>query len=674
METTLRTTCPRDCYDSCGITAVQDEDGTLKRLVGDANHHMSQGKLCQKCSIVYNGSWRDPGLRLSTPLKRSGPKGDGAFVPVSWNEALSEIAGKLNQIATKETAAKIYHTHYTGTCSVLGGLYPLRFFNKLGATEVDPDTVCNNAAHASLTYTFGESCEGFDPDTVRDSACVLIWGANPSAAAPHVHEHWLRDARAKVVVIDPIAHPSAKSADIHLQLRPGTDAALAFGLLHIARRDGHIDHAFLAAHVIGWEEVLPDIEATTPQVTAELTGLDAGDIERVAEMYTAGPALIWLGQGLQRQKMGGNAYRACALLCAATGNLGKPGSGILFLNGPNTRGADVDYVVAPELADGAPDPISQMDLADHLQDAGKTRALICWNNNIVASNPQQTKLRRALGREDLFQVSVELFQTDTTAYADYVLPAASFMECEDLLFPYFHNTVSALNPVQAAPGVALSNAEIFRRLAHAMGFNDPKLFEADREVIDHVLENSDVDVGFDELKKIGTKRVYAKPRVQFESLTFPTPSGKIEVASERAEADGCWRAPKPHADAVAEIGRIRILSPASPWTLNTSYGNDEKIRQRMGRQAVRLNPNDATRLNIADGQTVILRNAVGELKVQAQVSEETQPGVAVVLKGTWPMFADGSGGNINLLNPGDRTDMGESSCVHSIEAQIAPAD
>lgn len=666
---TIRTTCPRDCYDSCGITAVLDDDGALKSLTGDADHHMSQGRLCQKCALVYNGSWRDPAMRLSTPLKRTGAKGVGAFTPVSWDQALTDIAARLTQIMETGSAAQIYQTHYTGTCSVLGGGFPMRFFNRLGATEIDPDSVCNKAAHASLGYTFGESCEGFDPDTVKDSACVLIWGANPSAAAPHVHEHWLKDSTAKVIVIDPIAHPSARAADMHLQLRPGTDAVLAFAFVHIALRDGGVDHGFLGAHVIGWEEVEPDVRATTPERAAALTGLSVGQIEQAAKHYLSGPALLWMGQGLQRQRMGGNAYRACSLLCAATGNLAKPGAGIMFLNGPNTRGADGDYAAAPELAVNAPDPVSQMDVTTHLEDPTRTRALIGWNNNIVASNPDQARLRQALSREDLFQVSVELFHTDTTAYADYILPAASFLEYDDLLFPYFHNTVSALRTVQPAPGEALPNSEVFRRLAKAMGFGDPKLFESDRDVIDHVLAGSDANIGFDELKEIGTVPVYDHPRIQFETLEFQTPSGKIEIASDASEADGCWRVPQPHADPVTVAGRIRILSPASPWTMNTSYGNDAKIRQRMGKQSIRLNPTDAERLGLSEGQMVCLKNETGEMRVQAVISDDTLPGVGVVLKGTWPMH-DSTGSNINMINPGERTDMGNSSAVHNIEAEI----
>ena len=668
-EFSIKTTCPRDCYDSCGIVGIKDENGALLKLVGDPDHSMAKGKLCPKCSIAYNNSWIDDNQRLKTPLKRVGAKGDGKFVPISWDQALGDIAMRLQKILAFHPAHSIYHTHYTGTCAILGGMFPSRFFNRLGASEVDPDSVCNKAAHDALTYTFGDSCTGFDPETIKDCKTILVWGGNPSSAGPHVNDHWLAKTDAFVVAIDPIAHDTAKAADLHLQLRPGTDAALAFGLLHLARENGFVDQEFLEKNTQGWDDVIDDVRRATPDHTAGLTGLSVEDIKTAAQAYTSGPALIWLGQGLQRQKMGGNAYRSCALLCVATGNIAKPGAGILFLNGPNTRGADLDYVARGDLAQTDIRSSSQMDLAGDLNEADKVTSLFCWNNNIAASNPEQEKLCKGLEREDLFHVCVELFETDTTAYADYVLPAASFLEYDDLLFPYFHNTVSALAAVQDAPGEALPNSEIFRRLSAAMGFDESSLFESDRDVIDHVLQGSDAGINFDQLKAIGTKAVYSEPRVQFEDLQFATPSGKIEIASPTADAAGCWRSPRPHADERPKIGHIRILSPASKWTMNSSYANDTKIRRRLGAQSILLNPLDADALGVSNGDKVLLRNDTGQLEVVADLSPDTLPGVGIVWKGNWPKF-EGQRGNINRLNPGDKTDMGESSCVHGIEAEI----
>ncbi|MGF1609203.1 MAG: molybdopterin-dependent oxidoreductase, partial [Kiloniellales bacterium] len=306
----VRTTCPRDCYDACGIAVVR-RGGRIAKVLGDAHHPVSRGALCGKCAIAYNGVWRDPAARLSRPLRRIGPKGagpegSGQFAPVSWDEALEEIARRLNQAIERHGPASILHSHYTGTCSKLAGDFPMRFFNRLGATEVDPDTICNNAGHVALRYVIGSSSTGFDPKSARDAACIVVWGANPSASAPHAHKHWLKEAPGQVIVVDPVRHETAAAADLHLQLFPGSDAALAFALLHVLRREGLIDRDFIARHTLGWDEVEPLLDDCTPAWGEQATGVPAAMIEQAARLYGAGPALLWLGQGLQRQPRGGN--------------------------------------------------------------------------------------------------------------------------------------------------------------------------------------------------------------------------------------------------------------------------------------------------------------------------------------------------------------------------------
>ena len=246
----MRTTCPRDCYDACGVL-VTIRDGRLRHVRGDPEHHVSRGKLCAKCSIAYNGVLRDPEARLTRPLRRSGPKGAGRFEPVSWDEAVGEIAARLGEIVVAHGSKTVLNAHYTGTCALVGTAFPQRFFHRLGATEVDPDTICNKAGHEALSYLYGSSGDGFDPETAVDSSCILVWGANPSASAPHQHEHWLAEAAATVVVVDPVPTPTAAAADLHLQPFPGSDAALAFALGHVMQRDGLLDRAFIDAHTRG---------------------------------------------------------------------------------------------------------------------------------------------------------------------------------------------------------------------------------------------------------------------------------------------------------------------------------------------------------------------------------------------------------------------------------------
>ena len=663
-ETTLKTVCPRDCYDACGIV-VTKVDGRIKNVRGDRDHPVSRGKLCRKCSIGYNGVFLDEGARLTHPLRRTGAKGSGQFERISWDEAIADCAGRLGVIARDHGAASILHTHYTGTLSLLAFLFGNRFFHRLGATEVDPDTVCNKAGHVALEYVYGASEIGFDPRTVGDASCILVWGANPSACGPHQHEHWLGEAAATVVVIDPIRTDTAAAAEIHLQPRPGADAALAFGLMHVLARDGLIDRAYLAQNAVGFDELEPLLAACTPEWTERETDVPAVLVERVARLYGSGPSLLWLGQGLQRQPLGGNIFRAVSLLPAVTGNLGKPGAGFCYMNTAERVGVDYDYLTASHLAVDPPDPVSQMDLADVLADAERARALVCWNINVASSNPRQEALRTALAREDLYCVAIDIFPTDTTALADLVLPAASFLEFDDLMASYFEISLSAQVQASEPVGEALPNQEIFRRLAAAMGFHEPELHEPDRAIIDRVLQASGTGETFASLAAKGTVWPHADVLLQFADGAFPTPSGKIEIASARADADGLPRVPQPSADARTGGSRLRLLSPASPWTMNGTFANDRKIVRRMGVATVGLHPAEAAARGLAEGAEVELSNATGTLRLQVELSDRLPRGVAFVPKGRW-------GVNVNVLNHGAKTDMGESSAVHGVEVEITP--
>ncbi|HUE25857.1 MAG TPA: molybdopterin-dependent oxidoreductase, partial [Solirubrobacteraceae bacterium] len=371
MDELILTTCPRDCYDACGVE-VAVRDGRIRHVRGDRSHPVSRGRLCTKCATAYNGVLLDPESRLREPLRRSGSKGTGSFTAVSWDDALAEVAGRLGELSGES----VLNAHYTGTFALLGYHFPQRFFNRLGATEVDPDTICNKAGHVALEYLYGTSLDGFDPRTARDAACILVWGANPSASAPHQHEHWLPEAPGSVIVVDPVRTPTAREADLHLAPFPGSDAALAFALAHVIRRDGLLDRELLDEHAIGFDQLEPLLEECTPDWGERVTGVSAALIERAARLYGEGPSLLWIGQGFQRQPRGGNAVRAVAQLAALSGNVGQPGTGFLYLNGTAGRGVDGDYLQGSALARSpAPASISHMDLAGRLEDRERSRAL-----------------------------------------------------------------------------------------------------------------------------------------------------------------------------------------------------------------------------------------------------------------------------------------------------------
>lgn len=676
MGARIKTNCPRDCYDGCGIIVDAQDDGDY-RILGDPDHPVSKGRLCSKCAVAYNGAWQDSKLRLTTPLKRTGHKGSKQFEPVGWPEALADIAARTKQNLEDFGPSSLLHTHYSGTLSLIAYQFPNRFFRYLGASEVDPDSICNAAGHVAWHYLFGNSVMGFDPRTIKDSNCVLVWGANPSHSAPHAHEHWLPQCPGKVVVVDPVLTETAKSADIHLQLNPGSDAILAYALLRELKRLGAFDEGFIANHTIGAEEIATTIDSMDLKTASKITGVPAELIKLAAETYASGPALLWCGQGLQRQVNGGNVMRAVGLLPTMTGNVGKPGCGFYYLNyTPAFAGIDLDYLAGTNLAKSQRLTISHMDFAERLTASDEFKTLFVWNTNPLASAPEQNKLRQGFARQDLFTVVVDCFFTDSAMYADYVLPAASFLEFDDLTFSYFHLHLGAQAKIREPLGEALPNQEIFRRLARAMGITEPMLVEQDTALINKMMSEIDVrfsgGMDFSELKKRGHFYLGTEPMAMHEALTFDTPSGKIEIASAAAEAEGLPRVPLATDDVSKDSNLLRLLTPASKWRLNDSYANDPHLHSQSGHPEIQINPNDAARLNVEDGQLVRVYNHTGQVKLTARVDASVLEHTALSYKGRWPSI-ETDHSSVNFVHTAVKADMGESTSVHSTMINIEPA-
>ncbi|MEM7018965.1 MAG: molybdopterin-dependent oxidoreductase [Pseudomonadota bacterium] len=671
MNEIIKTNCPRDCYDSCGII-VERKDNNQLRVLGDPDHPISRGRLCTKCAVAYNGVWQDENARLTQPLRRTGAKGSGEFEPISWDEALSITAERLNMVIAEDGPEAILHTHYSGTLSLLGHFFPSRFFLHLGASEVDPDTICNAAGHTAWHLMFGNSGLGFDPRTAKDANCILVWGANPSHSAPHAHEHWLPESPAKVIVVDPVITETAAAADLHLQPRPGTDAALAFSLLHALQAQGHFDQDFIKSHTVGFDEILPDIQACTPEWGEQQTGVPAETIRQAAQIYGAGPSMLWCGQGLQRQLQGGNVMRAAGLLPAATGNIGKPGTGFYYLNYTTAlAGMDLGRLLGAHLATREPKMVSHMALSERLADPDEFKVFFSWNTNPLASAPNQQALRQACTREDLFTVVADCFMTDTARYADIVLPAASFLEFDDLTFGYFHLLLGAQAKVREPMGESLPNQEIFRRLARAMGLTEPGLFEEDEPLIAELLAQTKVGYDFEELKRRGHFYASETPLVFHEDLKFGTHSGHIEIASERAEKRGLPRIPTPEVAPPSTSRKFRLLSPASKWRMNDSYANDPHLQSQTSPAELILNTEDASTLGISSGQTIRVHNDNGSVSLQARIDDIVPTGTVLSYKGRWPML-EPDDDNINFLHIAQEADMANSTSVHSTEVDITP--
>lgn len=670
--TELRTNCPRDCYDNCGIVVRPGKNGRVI-VRGDPEHPINRGTLCTKCATAYNGVWQDPTERLSTPLRRVGPKGEGAFEAISWEAALREVADRTQQVVDERGPQAVVHTHYSGTLSMLAFMFPMRFFNRLGATEVEPDSICNLAGHIAWSAMFGISVAGFDPRTAADSSCILVWGANPSHSGPHMDEHWLGDFDGAVVVVDPIRTDTAVRADLHLQPFPGTDAALAFSMAHELRALGAFDDEFIAAHVHGATDVLPAIEACSPSWGEAQTGVPAEQIRRAAELYASGPALLWAGQGLQRQPTGANVMRAIGLLPALTGNIGKPGAGICYLNvAAALLGADFDELAGASLVDGAARKMNHIGLAGALEDPDRFGAMFSWNTNPLASAAEQLRLREAFRREDLFTVVVDCFPTDTVDYADIVLPAASFLEFDDLTFSYMNPIVGAQRKVRDPIGDSLPNQEIFRRLAAAMGYDEPELHETDDVLIGRLLDGLDLGLSFEGLAERGHVYLTEEPFDYFADRRFRTLSGRIEIASASLSEAGLDPVPTPVTDPAQPEGLFRLLTPASRWRLNDSHANDRTIGRRSGPATVTVHPADAADLGITDGDLVQLRNGAGEITLATAIGDIAPRGVLVAYKGRWPKLEPG-GCNVNALHEANSADIEGCSAVHGTLVSLEPA-
>ncbi|MFT7598785.1 MAG: anaerobic selenocysteine-containing dehydrogenase [Acidimicrobiales bacterium] len=667
----MRTNCPRDCYDNCGIVVRAGRDGRVI-VDGDPDHPVNRGTLCAKCATAYNGVWQDPEERLTTPLRRIGPKGEGAFAPITWHEALAEIAERTQRVVDDHGPAAVLHTHYSGTLSLLALEFPMRFFHRLGATEVEPDSICNLAGHVAWSSMFGTSVAGFDPRSAIASSCILVWGANPSSSAPHMDRHWLGEFPGSVVVVDPVRTDTAARADLHLQPYPGSDAALAFAILNELHTSGAFDEDFIAEHVQGAEQLIPTLDRCTPEWGEQQTGVPAEQIREAAELYTAGPALLWAGQGLQRQPTGANVMRAIGLLPVLTGNIGKPGAGISYLNIHPALQAAFGELAGASLASQPGPKINHIGLASDLEDPYRFGALFSWNTNPLASAAEQARLRQALSRDDLFAVVVDCFGTDTADYADIVLPSAGFLEFDDLTFNYMTPIIGVQQRVREPIGDSLPNQEIFRRLAAAMGYDEPELYQTDAVLIERLLQQMDVGLSFAELAERGHTYLSDEPVDFFRERKFPTATGRIEIASDAAVEAGLTRLPTPTVDDRPADGQFRLLSPASPWRLNDSHGNDPTIRRRAGPATVTIHPDDAAELGIVNGGWVRLRNDAGQLELQAKIEAITPRGVLVSHKGRWPKL-EPSKHNVNVLHEPHSSDIKGCSAVHGTQVALEVA-
>ena len=670
MET-VRVVCAHDCPDMCSLLA-RVENGRVVRIDGDPDHPFTAGFACAKVNrdaeLVHSPE------RLKTPLRRVGPKGTGQFAPISWDEALDEIVARWWAIIAESGPLAILGYAYSAHQGQLNRGLVNGLFHALGTSRLRAGTVCDTCCETAWDMTVGP-IGGADPEAVVDSDLVVAWGAD--LVATNVH-FWakleeVRRRGVELVVIDPRRSRTARRADWHLPVRIGTDAALALGVMHILARDAKCDRDYLAQHTIGFDrleaEILPRF---TPPHVAAATGLAVADIERFAALYGAAKTpFIRLGEGMTRLARGGEALRAVALLPGVTGAYGRKGGGALLMTAASCA-LDYDFVRKPS---GPVETrnVNHLRLGEALLELADPpiRALFVAANNPAVTCPDAGKVRRGLAREDLFTVVHDPFLSVTARYADIVLPAATYLETEDLYRAYGTYYLQYAPRAVAPQGEAWPNFRLAQGLAERMGLDDPVFRMAPGEIAAAMLRGAQGAAGAvdpDGVREAGP--IHLGPQGGQE---FRTPSGKLEFHSAQMAAQGLPPMPDWRPDAEEERQRarwpLRLLTAPGYFQSHTAFSGVEFLRRREGPPYCVVHPEEAGARGLSDGQRVRLFNDNGAIGLTLRVGDEVQPGV-VLVPGQRP-DGDAVSGTVNMLCSDRFTDLGDGATYQSTFLDIA---
>jgi anaerobic selenocysteine-containing dehydrogenase len=659
---------------------VTVNDGVATKIQGDPQAPFTEGTICTKVSHYLERTYSPE--RLKFPMRRVGAKGQGLFKRISWDEALDEIAQRLKALAAQDPQT-ILPCSYAGTMGMVQySSMDRRFFHKLGATLLDR-TLCSSAGKYGLKATLGGSV-GMDPERFEEAKLIILWGANPIVSNLHLWGRVQAAKRrgAKVIAIDPYRSLSAEKCTQHVALMPGTDGALALGMMHVLISEGLIDRDYIARYTVGYEALRERVlKEYSPEWAARTCGLSVQEVVTLARDYgTTRPAAIRLNYGMQRHAGGGIAARTIACLPALVGAWRDAAGGIV-LSTADFYGFDHAALERPDLlGDRRPRTVNHSALGDALTSAKPPiKATIVYNNNPVAVCPESDKVIAGFSREDLFTVVIDHFQTDTADYADIVLPATTQLEHMDVHKSYGHLYVLANNPAIAPVGESLPNSEIFRRLAARMGFDEPCFRDSDEDICRTAVASTQprmAGVQWEKLKALGWQKLAVPQRfAPFAEGGFPTASGKVEFHSKWLEGQGID--PLPFYNPPAEVGDDRLaasyplafLSPPARNFLNSSFANMPRFREFEKEPHLDMHPDDAAARGIRDGDTVRVFNERGEYRLRARLNGKPRTGVVVAPSVWWKKYAP-DGRNANNVTSQRTADLGGGATFYDCRVQV----
>lgn len=702
QKTTAYGGCPHDCPDTCAMI-FEVEDNKLKGVKGNPDHPLTRGGLCVKLKDYEKRHYHPD--RVLYPLRRTGPKGSKEFKRISWDEALDEITLRWKAIIQEHGPQAILPYSYLGHQGLVHGLNGGdAFFNRMGATVCER-TFCGEGSCTAWLMTVGPTA-GVDPESFIHSKYIVIWACNSMSTNLH-HWHVVREAQlagAKVVVIDAFASRTAKAADWHIAPKPGTDGALAMAMINSIIEQGLVDQDYVDNYTVGFDDLAERAKDRTPEWAEKITGIPAEDIRKLArEFATTQPAAIRLGVALERHYGGGQTIRAVSSLPALTGAWRHVGGGALQFP-VWEHPYKFDVICRPDLIPEGTRVINNLQIGRALTGEMNLdipiKSMMCWNSNPVTQAPESEKIIKGLMQEDLFMVSAEHFISDTASYADIVLPASMGAEMEDMILSWGHLYLTYNAKCVESPGEAISNNEIFRRLAERMGYDDERLKWSDSECLENFVDwdapaCEGIDLNY--LREHGYARLNVgtkDDRAPHKEGNFPTPSGKCEFKVEGAKnfVAGPFRqmyegfqpgqdldslpdyvpsreSPETNPE-LAKKYPLNIVSPKSHGFLNSCYANmDHKIKGQ-GEQYVLINAVDAEARGVKSGATVKVFNDRGTFEAEAKITDDVNPGLVVATLGYWSQLNKGT---VNTISSAEFVNMGNAPTFSDNLVEVALA-